>query len=268
MAADLNAQMEQEINALIQKEIGTCTIIPTEGGATSATLYRLISAEKRAYYLKINPDPNAAESLNDDKIIYEWLSGKIEVPEVIFYKKTATYEALCVTEIEGMTLEEMIGSVADEKIIQLYAQTLKKLHSIPIENCTVQRNLADKLNTLKYRIAQGLVAADEFEEEYKQLSTKELFEQLLLKIPVDYEPVFTHGDYCFDNLLIKEGQLSGLIDIGRGGVADKYQDIALAIRSIRHELGEEYIGLFCKEYGLENLKEEKVFFYTLLDEFF
>ncbi|WP_428659337.1 APH(3') family aminoglycoside O-phosphotransferase [Runella sp.] len=264
----MNAQIEPAIKQLIQEEIGTCTIIPAAGGATSATLYRLISSEKGVYYLKINHDPDATESLNDDKTIYEWLSGKIEVPKVIFYKKTATYEALCVTEIEGITLEAMIGTVAEEEIIQLYAQTLKKLHSMPIEDCTVQRNLAGKLNTVKYRIEQDLIAADEFEEGYQYLSPKELFERLLRKIPDNYEPVFTHGDYCFDNLLIKQGKLSGLIDIGRGGIADKYQDIALAIRSIRHELGDEYIGLFCKEYGLENLNKEKVFFYTLLDEFF
>jgi len=57
--------------------------------------------------------------------------------------------------------------------------------------------------------------------------------------------------------------------LGRGGVADRYQDIALAVRSIRHNLkSEKFVELFLDAYGLKNVDFSKIDYYILLDELF
>jgi aminoglycoside phosphotransferase len=80
--------------------------------------------------------------------------------------------------------------------------------------------------------------------------------------------VFTHGDYCLSNIMISDGEVSGFIDWGRGGVADRYQDLALAIRSIIYNFGKEHVPLFLDAYGVKELDEAKIYDYQLLDEFF
>ncbi|WP_078546880.1 phosphotransferase [Litchfieldia alkalitelluris] len=75
-------------------------------------------------------------------------------------------------------------------------------------------------------------------------------------------------DYCLPNIIVNKDRISGFIDLGRAGVADKYQDLALAVRSITSKLGEEYIQSFFEEYGIAEINEEKLEYYQLLDEFF
>ena len=43
---------------------------------------------------------------------------------------------------------------------------------------------------------------------------------------------FVQGDYCLPNVFMHSGRFSGLIDFGRGGVADAWMDIALCVRSM------------------------------------
>jgi aminoglycoside phosphotransferase len=80
--------------------------------------------------------------------------------------------------------------------------------------------------------------------------------------------IFTHGDYCLPNIIIHEGKLNGFIDWGRAGIADKYQDIALVVRSIIRNFGKKYTNMFLDEYGLVQFDRARIEYYQLLDEFF
>ena len=62
--------------------------------------------------------------------------------------------------------------------------------------------------------------------------------------------------------------LSGFIDGGRAGLADPYQDLALAARSLASHLGPLWVPEFFGRYGIGPVDERKLRFYTLLDEFF
>jgi kanamycin kinase/aminoglycoside 3'-phosphotransferase-2 len=70
------------------------------------------------------------------------------------------------------------------------------------------------------------------------------------------------------NIIINGTGISGFIDWGRAGISDPYQDIALAIRSLRFNWGDEYVKSMVKAYGIDEPDWEKVEFYILLDEFF
>lgn len=80
--------------------------------------------------------------------------------------------------------------------------------------------------------------------------------------------MLTHGDYCFPNVVIKDWALSGFIDLGRCGVADRYHDLAQAARSVRRNLSERWVAPFFAAYGIGAPDEAKLRYYQLLDELF
>ena len=94
--------------------------------------------------------------------------------------------------------------------------------------------------------------------------------------PKNFEPVLSHGDFCLPNVFFNDDEFSGLIDLGGTGVADKYQDIALCYRSLKHNFGGVYGGKVYKDFNPDLLFEklgitpdwEKIRYYTLLDELF
>ena len=78
-----------------------------------------------------------------------------------------------------------------------------------------------------------------------------------------------------DNIIFNNGVLSGLIDLGRSGVADKWCDIALCYRSVRDNFGGRYDRKhegYSDGYLFDALQIkpnwEKIRYYILLDELF
>ncbi|MBQ3918115.1 MAG: phosphotransferase, partial [Oscillospiraceae bacterium] len=89
-----------------------------------------------------------------------------------------------------------------------------------------------------------------------------------------FEPALSHGDLCLPNILIDGGKI-GYIDIGDAGIGDKWRDLVLLSRSLRHNTdgtyGKVYPGYYddmlFDELGIAP-DREKLRYYTLLDELF
>jgi aminoglycoside phosphotransferase len=218
-------------------------------------------------YLKIQPN-NSIESLHQEKERIEWLKGKLSVPKVLYYDKDEENEYLLLSEIKGINASDKSYKANLPLLIKLLALGLKTVHGLSIENCPFYQKLDSKIEEARHRVENGLVDEEDFDDVRKGLNAKELFNELISKKPQNEDLVFTHGDYCLPNIIISECKVSGFIDWGRAGVSDKYQDLALAIRSIEYNFGKEHIPLFLKEYGDKELDESKVFYYQLMDEFF
>ncbi|WP_332697075.1 APH(3') family aminoglycoside O-phosphotransferase [Halalkalibacter lacteus] len=218
-------------------------------------------------YLKIQPN-TSIENLNHEKEKLEWLQGKLSVPEVLYYDKDETNEYLLITEIKGINASDKSYEARLSFLMELLASGLKTVHSLNIENCPFNQKLDIKIKEARKRVENGLVDEGNFDEVRKGFKPKELFDELISKKSIIEDLVFTHGDYCLPNIIIDEGKVSGFIDWGRAGVSDRYQDLALAIRSISYNFGREHIPIFLKEYGVKELDESKIFYYQLMDEFF
>ena len=89
--------------------------------------------------------------------------------------------------------------------------------------------------------------------------------------------VFSHGDFCLPNVFVTGSEITGFIDWGNGGIADRWQDVALCARSLKRNCMEYgicgeakyqvYERFLFSELGLEPC-EEKMRYYVLLDELF
>ncbi len=75
-------------------------------------------------------------------------------------------------------------------------------------------------------------------------------------------------DYCLPNVFFHKGKVTGFIDLGRAGISDKCQDIALCVRSLEHNLkNKKYTDLLFQCLNIEP-NYEKINYYILLDELF
>lgn len=227
----------------------------------------LLKKENHSLYLKTQAI-NAIEPLQIEQEKMEWLQGKLAVPEVLYYGEDDKKEYLLMTEIKGIDASDSSHNTNLPHVIKLLAKGLREIHSISVEHCPFQRTLAVTIQEARERVNKDLVNLEDLDEERKGNNAEELFQELLEKRPKEEDLVFTHGDYCLPNIILHHNEVSGFIDLGRAGVADRYQDIALAVRSIAYNFGDQLISLFLKEYGIEEVDEEKIDFYQLLDEFF
>jgi len=70
-----------------------------------------------------------------------------------------------------------------------------------------------------------------------------------------------------DVALLDPTGVCGVVDWGRAGIADRYADLACAVRSIADTVGPELIPHFFECYGIEHPDPRKLDFYALLTEF-
>ena len=61
--------------------------------------------------------------------------------------------------------------------------------------------------------------------------------------------VLIHGDYCLPNVLVVDGRLSGLIDVGGAGLGDPQDDLAAAVWTLQYNYGAGFAREFLDAYG-------------------
>jgi len=145
---------------------------------------------------------------------------------------------------------------------------MQLIHEISVENCPFDRSLDIEMEIVDFNVKHSLVDEGDFDEKRRGLSAETLYEELVLRKPEKEDLVFTHGDYCLPNIIILGTDIAGFVDLHRAGIADRYKDLALAIRSIRRNLGTDLESVFLNEYGINKPDVQKTDYYILLDEYF
>ena len=93
------------------------------------------------------------------------------------------------------------------------------------------------------RARAGLIDESDFDEDNRGRSIDDILLELKSLPPLPDVACLTHGDACLQNFLAHDGQLSGIVDVGRAGIAHPAQDWALALQSVRDDLGQDAEGL-------------------------
>lgn len=240
---------------------------PVDLGHSQAGVWKLELPDGRKAYLKAQAS-SSPESFAYDRQVCLWLKGLVSVPEVLNYYRDQQMEYLLLSEIEGLPASDPGFQKDPRDMITALALSLRSLHALPIENCPLDQRLELKLKDAEQNLLAGRVDIDDFEPEHLGTSPQVLYQRLLQERPPSEDLVFSHGDACLPNFLIKDGQFAGFIDLGRAGIADRWQDLALVIRSLSHnDYPRQAAAHFLESYGI-GLDQAKYNYYVLLDEFF
>jgi aminoglycoside 3'-phosphotransferase-1 len=239
-----------------------------ESGSTVVRLHGRPGAPD--LYLK-----HARGALTDDLLAeadrLQWLAGRLPVPAVVQYRNAAD-EAWLVTEaLPGEAacelLEAETSADAQAGIVEAMARFLKTIHSIPVQECPFDSGHVGRLAHARRRIDAGLVDEDDFDDEREGWTAEQVWQALQSAVPFAPDLVVTHGDFSPDNVLIADGGVVGCIDVGRLGVADRYQDLAIAWNCLE-EFGPALQDRFLAAYGVSEVDRGKLDFHLMLDELF
>jgi aminoglycoside phosphotransferase len=257
----LPAALRQQIDGSIARRILL--------GESGVDVYRLQSANAATRYLKIEARSTLRElHLERDRLV--WLRGKLPVPEVLFFGDEHDTQYLLLSAIEGVDASQLVAQSDPVQMIAALAGGLQQIHAVDYHDCPFDRRLDHTLAEVEVRVQRQLVDEDDFDDERRGDSAQRLYARLQSTRPRHEDLIFVHGDYCFPNILLdpKTLAVNGFIDWGRSGIADRYQDLALAARSIVRNLSERWVGHFFEVYGLDRVDVQKIRYYQLLDEFF
>ena len=236
-------------------------------GESSAEVFCLKRDQRATYYLKIAHKLPRRDLLEENDVL-GWLRNRLPVPEVISFGEGSDHDYLLISEIPGTDAASLPSTFDKAGLVKLLARGLRMIHSIAIDNCPFDRSLKVDMKIAEYNVKNSLLEDGDFDDARLGLSAKALYEVLVLKKPKNEDLVFTHGDYCLPNIIIGGDGISGFIDLHRAGIADRYKDLAVAIRSVNRNLGPGLETIFFNEYGIPHPDNKKIEYYQLLDEFF
>jgi aminoglycoside phosphotransferase len=70
--------------------------------------------------------------------------------------------------------------------------------------------------------------------------------------------VLVHGDYCLPNVLVTDGVLTGLIDVGQTGLGDPRVDLAAGVWSLQYNFGPGQGREFLEGYGTQPMTDQEI----------
>lgn len=260
----------------LSKQLGEITrnyqFVKDTEGMSPARVYKLIGGNENLYLKMIESQYRGTTyDVEREKDVMLWLKGKLPVPEVLHFEQYENTSFLLMREVSGTIGYEYYQKQRDpQKMIRIYSEGIKLFQSVSILDCPFVSNIDFRLNELDYLMQKNLADIDieNWEKDTPFRDPNELYAFLKGHKPGE-ELVFSHGDFGDSNIILKNDQINGFIDLGRSGKADKWYDIAFCVRSIQHDMGndKEYLDLF---FNLLEIEPDwgKIKYYILLDELF
>lgn len=224
--------------------------------------------------LKVEKDCNSsANELN----MMRWLQGKLPVPQVIAAEKADDTRYLLMSRMPGKYLCDEAILDDQERLAELVADGLLRMWAVDVSDCPTDRTLDAKFREIEAGIRSGTITMDTARQEETYgpsgfSSPMQLFDWLVKHRPAE-EKVLSHGDYCLPNIFCDDAGLTGYIDLGYAGVADKWVDIEQVLWSMWANSTGQFGGkvrgfdrkLLFKALGME-ADEDKLRYYSLLGE--
>jgi kanamycin kinase len=190
-------------------------------------------------------------SLTGERARLEWAGSRLPVPRVLDHGRSDGIEWLLTEELPGVdaTRAEVRGDPAS--LVTWLAGGLRDFHEVSPRDCPFDFTLGPALAHVRRRVGAGLVdPGRHFRPEHRHLTPSEALEKLESDRPSSEDVVVCHGDYCLPNVLITGGRVSGYLDLGELGLADRWWDLAAATWSVTWNLGPGWEDALLQAYGV------------------
>lgn len=222
-------------------------------------------------YLKIG-HAGGRDGLDAERERLAWLGGRQSTPSVLAHHVRDATVWMLTAEVPGTPAHDprfRMGSV--QPSLEALGRGLRRFHDeLPVDSCPFDAQLDVLLAAAEQRVASGGVDPATLGSSYRRHTPEDLLAHLLAMRPAepDEDLVVAHGDPCLPNLLLAPAgdRVTGVVDVGRLGISDRYRDVAIIVRSLSLKTGPEVAYLLLDAYGIPQPDLLRLEFYVLLDE--
>ncbi|MER8265568.1 aminoglycoside O-phosphotransferase APH(3'')-Ia [Streptomyces griseus] len=241
-------------------------------GESGASVFRAADATR---YAKCVPAADAA-GLEAERDRIAWLSGQgVPGPRVLDWYAGDAGACLVTRAVPGVPADR-VGADDLRTAWGAVADAVRRLHEVPVASCPFRRGLDSVVDAARDVVARGAVHPEFLPVEQRLVPPAELLARLTGELARrrDQEAADTvvcHGDLCLPNIVLHPETLevSGFIDLGRLGAADRHADLALLLANARETWVDEERArfadaAFAERYGIAP-DPERLRFYLHLD---
>lgn len=228
-------------------------------------------------FAKTVTTPAACLELIGERDRLRWLSTtSVNAPHVLDWQEEHSTATLVTAALPGKPASALSCSQAPAATRAL-AEFLGVLHALPIDDCPFRRPLEVTVAAAEANTRGGTVDEQDFDEARRGTTAERLLDRLL----ADKDRAQSleradlrvcHGDLCLPNVLLNPRTfvVTGIVDVGRLGVADRHLDIALLTRSLESTILNPNYGPELSTFVRNDTEADpwRIQYYRLLDEFF
>jgi streptomycin 3"-kinase len=245
---------------------------PVTTGQSGAAVFR--SADRSRYLKHVAVEQQTVLERERDRI--EWARAYgVPTAKVLDWSTSADGAWLLTSAVVGVPADRLSPASLWEAWPSI-VDTVRRLHALPADECPFTHDLRDMFVIAEDVVSRGAVNPQFLPAEIRQTPPADvlarLADQLEDRLTEEAtDTVVCHGDLCLANIIVDtdNGTVSGLIDLGRLGRADRYADVALLLANSRGTWSDERRALaadivFAERYGI-TLDRDRQQFYLYLD---
>lgn len=238
-------------------------------GESGGVIHRIVAADGERLFLKYG-EGEVAEAVADEAIRLRWLQGRVPAVRLVSAVVEPGAAWLLTSAACGKTGDAWLAERPDllPQVVRGFATFLRSLHALPVDDCPFDASASVRLATARKLVAAGAVDEDDFGADHLGMSAAAVLAKAEALAGHATGRVVTHGDYSLGNLLLNaQGEVTGCIDVGRLGVADPYQDIAILWENLS-DFGAAAQRQLLEALAVDRLDESRLLFHRTLDELF
>lgn len=193
-----------------------------------------------------------------------WAAPYLPVPTVVALEELGDTTILLTQALPGRDATHPAWRADLPGLVRALARGLRAFHeAVGEEWCPFRFDVARALEHVARRVDGDDHEPGGFHAEHAHLTPAAALAELEATAPADEDLVVCHGDFCAPNVLLQEGRVTGFVDLGELGVADRWWDVAVGAWSVGWNFGDDLEPLFYEAYGIAP-DLERIRFYRLL----
>jgi kanamycin kinase len=195
-----------------------------------------------------------------------WAAPYLHVPRVVTCEQIGDVTILLTEALPGRDATDPVWRGDLPGLVRALGRGLRSFHeAVGEEWCPFRFDIARALEHVARRVRTDDIDPAGFHREHAAFTPAAALAELEATAPAAEDLVVCHGDYCAPNMLLEDGVVTGYVDVGELGVADRWWDVTVGAWSAGWNFGEALEPLFYEAYGVAPDPARIRFFRLLYD---